>query len=307
MQPAAASATPPGLDPVAAARWLQRVPAASPWLHEWVGARMAERLACIRLQPRAWLSWAVPLAGEQAHRRVAQRYPTARAWLAGPGALVALRRQQTPQASRRWPWQRPAAPAEPAAQVAPDGAVAQAVDLVWANMVLHAAPNPRALLAHWLDWLAVDGFLMLSCLGPDTARELRALHAAHGWPPPAADYVDMHDWGDLLIELGYAEPVMDMERITLTYPDAARLLADLRAWGRNWHPARHPALRGRGWHAAWQAAVERGLPRDAEGRLCLTVEVVYGHALKPAARARDGVVTVPLEHLRAQLGGRGRG
>lgn len=295
---------PPGLDPVAAARWLRRVPSASPWLHEWVGERMAERLAWIRRQPRHWVSWSPLLAGEAAHRRVAQRYPQASVWLAGElAAATAARWGVGARPRRRWPWQRAAATraeAEPP-RVAPDGVPPDAVDMVWANMLLHAAPEPRALLMQWRDWLAVDGFVMLSCLGPDTARELRALHTACGWPTPAADYVDMHDWGDLLVEVGFAEPVMDMERVTLTYPDAERLLADLRQWGRNWHPARHPTLRGRGWRQRWLHAVQQGLPRDGQGRLLLTVEVIYGHAWRPADRAVDGVVRVPLQRLRDQL------
>ncbi|MCX7742127.1 MAG: biotin synthase [Tepidimonas sp.] len=309
--PVAVPACPPGLDPVAAARWLRRTPASSPWLHEWVGQRMAERLDWIRQAPQAWMSWSPLLAGEQAHRRVAERYPQARVWLAGDGAAEAARRWGMPvEAGRRWRWwprPTPATTGTGRAQVASAGAVAEPVGLVWANMILHAAPDPRALLRHWLQWLAVDGFLMLSCLGPDTARELRALHAAHGWPAPAADYVDMHDWGDLLLELGYAEPVMDMERLTLTYASAERLLADLRLWGRNWHPQRHGALRGRAWRDAWLQAVQRELPRDPQGQLCLTVEVVYGHALRPAARASDGTVTVPLDRLRAQLRQRSAG
>ena len=57
--------------------------------------------------------------------------------------------------------------------------------LVWANMMLHAARDPAALVARWQRALAVDGFLMFSCLGPDTLRELRAAYAAMGWPPIA--------------------------------------------------------------------------------------------------------------------------
>ena len=60
-------------------------------------------------------------------------------------------------------------------------------------------PSPQALIAQWHRALAVDGFLMFSCLGPDTLRELRALYRALGWPPPAHDFTDMHDWGDMLV------------------------------------------------------------------------------------------------------------
>ena len=82
----------PDLDPVAAARWRARVPRGSPWLHETIGARMAERLDWIKARPDAWMSWSPLLAGEQAHRAVAQRYPQARVWLAGELAQATLAR-----------------------------------------------------------------------------------------------------------------------------------------------------------------------------------------------------------------------
>jgi malonyl-CoA O-methyltransferase len=63
---------------------------------------------------------------------------------------------------------------------------------------------------------------MFSCFGPDTLRELREhLPVALGWPAPAHEFTDMHDWGDMLAQAGFAEPVMDMERITLTFPTPA--------------------------------------------------------------------------------------
>ena len=299
----------PDLDPAAAARWCARVPSSSPWLHEMIGARMAERLDWIRILPVSWMSWSPLLAGEQAHRAVAQRYPQARVWLAGELAQATLQRwhKSTLPWWRRW-MAGPRVPGQALSPVAgavqAGQAVPQTVGLVWANMALHATAQPRALLRLWHEWLAVDGFVMFSCLGPDTARELRAVHAAHGWPPPAPSYVDMHDWGDQLIELGFAEPVMDMERITLTYPNAQRLLADLRETGRNWHADRFGALRGRGWRERWLRAVEQGLPRSPDGQLCLTVEVVYGHAFRPRPRvAVPGVATVSLERLREALRG----
>ena len=89
--------------------------------------------------------------------------------------------------------------------------------MLWANMALHMAADPQALIAQWHRALATDGFLMFSCLGPDTLRELRALYAALGWPPAGHEFTDMHDWGDMLVHAGFAEPVMDMERIVLTW------------------------------------------------------------------------------------------
>ena len=144
-------------------------------------------------------------------------------------------------------------------------------------MALHMAADPQALMAQWHRALAVDGFLMFSCLGPDTLMELRGLYQRLGWPAPSHEFTDMHDWGDMLAGAGFAEPVMDMERITLTFETPQRLLQELRGLGRNLHPQRFAGLRGRGWHGQLQQALA-GAP------LQLTFEVIYGHAFKPAPR-----------------------
>ena len=135
------------------------------------------------------------------------------------------------------PWWRRWAPARHHGPL-PDAGV----QMLWANMALHMSADPQALIAQWHRALATDGFLMFSCLGPDTLRELRALYAALGWPPPAHDFTDMHDWGDMLVHAGFAEPVMDMERITLTWETPARLLEELRELGANLHPGRFAGL-----------------------------------------------------------------
>ena len=145
--------------------------------------------------------------------------------------------------------------------------------------------DPQALMREWLQGLAVDGFLMFSCLGPDTLRELRALYAALGWPAPSHEFTDMHDWGDMLVHGGFAEPVMDMERITLTWETPPRMLAELRELGANLHPERFPGLRGRRWRATLEAEIGSRL-RNEEGRIALTFEIVYGHALRPEPNAR---------------------
>jgi malonyl-CoA O-methyltransferase len=179
--------------------------------------------------------------------------------------------------------------------------------MLWANMQLHMAADPQALMRQWHEALAVDGFLMFSCLGPDTLRELHALYAALGWPPPGHAFTDMHDWGDMLVQGGFAEPVMDMERITLAYATPERLLQELRELGANLHPGRFPALRGRGWKARLDAELATQL-RGADGKLTLTFEIIYGHALKPLPRARVGEQSaVSLDDMRAMLQSERRG
>jgi malonyl-CoA O-methyltransferase len=111
----------------------------------------------------------------------------------------------------------------------------------------------------------------------------------------------MHDWGDMLVHAGFAEPVMDMERITLSWETPQRLLQELRGLGRNFHPLRFPALRGRAWRARLEAQLDQAL-RGPDGRLELTFEIVYGHALKPAPRVKLAAQSaVSLRDMRALL------
>jgi malonyl-CoA O-methyltransferase len=159
---------------------------------------------------------------------------------------------------------------------------ANSLDLLWSNLALHWHPQPDRVFAEWRRALRVDGLLMFSNFGPDTFTELRAAFAAIDETPHTLPFVDMHDFGDQLVEAGFSTPVMDMERITVTYDTPAALLADVRALGGNPLATRRRGLIGR---AAWErmiAALEAG--RRADGKLGLSFEVIYGHAFLPAPR-----------------------
>lgn len=94
----------------------------------------------------------------------------------------------------------------------------------------------------------------------------------------------MHNWGDMLLNHGFAEPVMDMEHLHLQYSSPERLLQELRELGRNLHPARFAGLRGRHWYRQ----LHEGLASlaDAQGRITMTFEIVYGHAFKAPPRMK---------------------
>ncbi|MCC2971470.1 methyltransferase domain-containing protein [Massilia sp. IC2-476] len=156
------------------------------------------------------------------------------------------------------------------------------LDLLWSNLALHWHPQPDRVFAEWRRSLRVDGLLMFSNFGPDTFAELRTAFAALDETPHTLPFVDMHDFGDQLVEAGFSTPVMDMERITVTYDKAAALLADVRALGGNPLATRRRGLIGR---AAWGRmldALEAG--RRPDGKLALTFEVIYGHAFRPAPK-----------------------
>lgn len=156
------------------------------------------------------------------------------------------------------------------------------LDLLWSNLALHWHPQPDLVFAEWYRVLRSNGLLMFSCFGPDTFKEVRAAFAEADLAPHVLPFVDMHDFGDMLVTAGFATPVLDMETVTVTYASAAALLADVRAWGGNPLATRRRGLMGK---AAWQrmhAALEK--TRRADGNLGLTFEIVYGHAFRPTPR-----------------------
>lgn len=257
---------------------------------------MEERLQWILREPAAWAHWSALRGGLQGHGRVRQRYPKADVYVveSDPRAQALLR-----QALAR-PWWAPAGWLGGKTRW---GAPPQAsVGLVWSNMGLHMAADPQTLVGQWRQALTDDGFVMFSALGPDTLRELRELYGRLGWPAPAHEFTDMHDWGDMLVHSGFAEPVMDMERIVLTWADPAALLQELRSLGANLHPARFPGLRGRRWRTAFEQELRQQLSTGEDGRLALTFEIVYGHAFTAPPRKHSSSDTrISLDEMRLSL------
>jgi malonyl-CoA O-methyltransferase len=272
-------------------------PAASPWLHEEVASRMRDRLQWIKLQPMAWAHWGAVRGGLQNHQELVKNYPNSRCFVVESQSI----RAQAAIESIAIPWWHPAGWFGKATRF--EAPTPASVDMLWANMALHEAADPQALLASWHRALTVGGFLMFSCLGPDTAVELRELYQQLGWPPAGHDLTDMHDWGDMLVASGFAEPVMDMERITLTYDTPARLLKELVELGRNFHPSRFAGLRGRAWRAKLENEMARHLNTGPDGRLSLTFEVIYGHALKAQPKVKVSALSaMSMQDLRSMLG-----
>jgi malonyl-CoA O-methyltransferase len=158
---------------------------------------------------------------------------------------------------------------------------AGSIDLIWSNMALHWASDPLAAIKEFARVLPAGGLLMFSTLGPDTLKELRAAAGA----ARVHRFVDMHDLGDMLVEAGFAAPVMDMELLTVSYPDAGGLLADLRAGGQtSARSDRARGLAGKGFENRLRAA----LGVDTRVAFAATYEVVYGHGWKGAPRKLPG-------------------
>jgi malonyl-CoA O-methyltransferase len=300
---------PERLDPRALDRAWARLaePPAPPWLHGEIARRMSERLSIVKQVPVHVFDWWTELGGgapllTQAYPKatvtgVLRPVSTAPSAAAGSAESTAI--AATP-AWRRWLGLGSAGPRAIAQSAVPP---AQA-QLVWSNMSLHWAQDAPTLMREWQRALAVDGFLMFTTLGPGTLVALRDLYRAQGWGTPYAPWTDMHDLGDMLVEAGFADPVMDQETLRLTWSSPQAALDELRTLGMNTDSARFAGLRTPRWRDRLLAAL--GAQVDSQGRVVLEFEIVYGHAFKPVPRVKLSAQTeVGLDDMRSMLS-RGR-
>lgn len=168
------------------------------------------------------------------------------------------------------------------ADLADSGLPDQSLDFVWSNMALHWHSRPHLVLSEWRRILKKDALVMFSCLGPGSMKELRQALIDARLHTVTPDFVDMHDFGDLLLERGYADPVMDQEILTLTYHTPEKLLDDIHVLGGNPSTARRAGLVGRSWRERLLAALEK--QRHLDGTIHLSLELAYGHAWRSMAR-----------------------
>lgn len=256
------------------------------FLYGEVARRMLDRLRYIRVQPQRMLDAGCGAGASLPLLR--ERYPEA-AYVGldacepllqmararhSPGGLSGMLGRLTGKTAVRQQFVH--------ADLAASGLAPESLELVWSNLALHWHPEPHAALAEWRRVLKVNGLAMFSCLGPNTLRELRQALQDAGLHTATPAFVDMHDFGDLLVENGFADPVMDQETLTLTYKTPMRLLEDVRALGGNPASQRKRGLATPAWRDRLCAALEK--QRDANGVIPLSIEVAYGHAWRAASR-----------------------
>lgn len=261
------------------------------FLYREMARRMAERLEMVRLSPVRILDLGCGLGADRL--MLQQCYPEA-TWV-GVDASTALLHEGrlSEQAARSFmqrllPSRRSSKNPRLAGRAVALPLTTQCVDLVWSNAMLHWLDDLPAALAEANRVLAIGGLFMFSLFGPDTLKELR--QAIHAVSPALADsmiaYTDMHDVGDMLVHAGFADPVMDMEILTLTYEDPWRALRELQGAGSVAAQVVEKPFRGLRSRHFWRRVFEHW-PRDAEGRYRLTFELIQGHAWKVAPRQHE--------------------
>jgi malonyl-CoA O-methyltransferase len=275
--------------------------------HE-VARRMLERLDYVKLEPALVID--AGCGAGHALPGLARRFPDSRL-LAVDFALPLLARAREAQAGRMPHWISrwlAAGPWLAGADFARLPLADASAGCIWSNLALHWVNDPLAAFAEWHRALCAGGLAQFSLLGPDTLKELRA-----AWRPAGGLHVhrfaDMHDIGDMLIHAGFADPVMDMETITLTYTAVDDLVCELRSAGAvNAQHGRSRGLAGRKSWAAMRSAYEA---LRVDGKLPATFEIVYGHAWKPepvpGRPDRTGEAVLRVEDIGRSGGGTRRG
>ncbi len=259
------------------------------FLSEEIAGRMFERLDYIKLEPQVVLDLNCAIGTSSA--TLATRFPNALVVPVDP-ALGLLQKHSSPK-KRFQLFGKKSTRLCGEAQALP--IAAKSVDLVWSNLLALSFDAP-AIIRELKRVLKPGGLLMLSTVGPDTLKELRAAFAQVDSLPHIQPQVDMHDLGDMLAHEGFATPVVDMEMVTLTYPDVKTLARDLRAAGAtNLESVRRQGLTGK---TRW-AAVERAYDAERhEGRLPVTFEIIYLHAWRGVERiAADGRQIIQFDKL----------
>ncbi|MCP5425201.1 MAG: malonyl-ACP O-methyltransferase BioC [Gammaproteobacteria bacterium] len=261
-------------------------------LQREVGQRLLERLDLVRLQPGVIVDLGCGTGVATAALMKKYRHSYVIGLDMAPAMLVLAR--------RRSPWFRKLHCVCGDAEVLPlrDASCS----LVYSNLALQWCDLDKV-FRELRRVLQPGGLFMFSTLGPDTLLELRRSWAAVDGNNHVNAFMDMHDVGDALMRASLAEPVVDVERITLTYQDVSALLRDLKTLGaHNVTAGRPQGLTGKQRLAAMYGAYERF--RRADGLLPASYEVVYGHAWAPlqtvSQSQEKGAAVFPLSRLRTR-------
>lgn len=251
-------------------------------LQREVGRRLLEHLEGIRIEPRLVLDLGCGTGASFAGLR--QRFPGAT--LAGIDIAEAMARK----AAARTPWWKRALGGDRPWLACADAEhlplAPASTQLVFSNLMLQWS-KPEAVFAEVARVLQAGGLFMFSSFGPDTLKELRAAFASAGAAGRVNAFIDMHDLGDALVHAGFADPVMEMEIVTLEYSTVDTLVRELRDLGsRSLGDAGPRGLFGK---SRWQAVTRDYEARRRDGALPATYEVIYGHAWKvPPRKLADG-------------------
>jgi len=151
------------------------------------------------------------------------------------------------------------------------------VDMVISSLMMQWCPDLKQLFSEIHRVLKNDGLILFSTFGPDTLKELKKSWSVVDSETHVNTFTDMHDIGDQMLGAGFQSPVMEMEKLTLTYQTVTDLLRDLKAIGAQTVNTRSKFLMGKD---KFQLMIKMYEFYRKDGKLPATYEVIYGHAWK---------------------------
>lgn len=253
-------------------------------LQQEVASRLCERLELIKVEPSRICD--LGCGTGYISRELAQRYPKADiASLDLALNMLKVNRQQTHQTAKQNPlarWFRPATHASHhyiCADARNLPLADNSVDMLLSGLTLQwCDPLPQA-FAQMLRVVKPGGFVMFSTFGPDTLKELKYCWGQVDQQVHVHDFHDMHDIGDTLLQSGFADPVMDMELIRVSFDDVTQLMRDLKNIGAgNASEQQAPGLAGKKVLKTLQQSYEQF---RENGKLMASYEIIYGLAWVP--------------------------
>lgn len=153
----------------------------------------------------------------------------------------------------------------------------RSIDFIFSNLVLHHTFDPKTVLKECYRVLKPGGLMLFTTLGPDTLKELRRCFSSVDSHLHVHPFTDMHHIGDMLVNEGYLNPVVDMEHLTIHYDSVNSLMQELKnSGGSNALLKRSKGLMGR--KAFQHMLFEYEKLKNSDNHYPATVEVIYGHA-----------------------------
>ena len=260
------------------------------FLHREIRDRLLSRLPIVKIEPERVLDLGAGTGG--ATENLLQAFPASQ--------VVALDFSKEMLAEANHP-----PPSKPVAAICADARslpiAGNSIDLIFSNLLLQHCPDPLSVLKEVRRVLRFPGVFTFTTLGPKSLVELGEAWAGADNFSHIAPVLNMHDLGDALVYVGFSEPVMYTETLTITYESLARAMADLRGVGSiNATSDRNRGLTGR---HTWQRLTDGYEQcRNADGKLPVTLEIIYGLAWAgehgPDVRNSGGEFEIPVDELR---------
>jgi len=233
-------------------------------LQERVRNELVARLVELKIEPARILDLGAGTG--HASRALKRRYPKSLTVAAdiAPGMLMRAKAQS------RWLRRFERVRADAYTLPFRDGAF----DVVFSSLMLQWCDDLDGVFAEIARVLKPGGVLLFSTFGPGTLAELRDAWGASDAPGNHVNhFFDPHALGSALMHAGLSEPVLDVDRTVIGYPDVLTLMRELKAIGaHNVTAGRARGLTGRKRLAAMMQAYET-LRR--EGNLPATYEIIH--------------------------------